>query len=101
MDSDGIEPCTADDAAQYSGDDDGVVGITEDWHEVGDEIDGESEVGQQQSKPDAHSTREGLVSCQPADQTKDVGQQPQRLTQQSPARANQDQSHDQSKPCQH
>jgi hypothetical protein len=61
--SDGVEAGAADDATQHGGDDDGVVGITEDGHEVRDEINGNSEIGQQQHKPDAHPMREGLSAA--------------------------------------
>jgi hypothetical protein len=88
--SDGVEAGAADDATQHGGDDDGVIGISEDGHEVGDEINGNSEIGQQQRKPDAYSMREGFVSSQPADQTKHIWQQPQRFAQQSAARPDQD-----------
>ena len=88
--SDGVEAGPADDAPQHGGDDDGVVGITEDGHEVRDEINGNSEIGQQQHKPDAYSMREGFVRSQPADQAKHIGQQPQCLAQESAARPDQD-----------
>ena len=53
--SDRVEPGAADDTAQHSSDDDGVVGVAEDRYEIGDEIDRYSEVGQQQSKPNPDS----------------------------------------------
>jgi hypothetical protein len=88
--SDGVEADAADDATQHGGDDDGVVGKTENGHEVRDEINGNSEIDQQQRKPDAYSMRDGFVSSQPADQAKHIGQQPQRLALQSAARPDQD-----------
>jgi hypothetical protein len=39
---------------------DGVVGVTEDGDEVGHEVDGERQVGDEQEQPDANATSDVL-----------------------------------------
>ena len=54
MGSNRVESGATNDTAQHGGDDDGIVGVAEDRYEVGNKIDRNCEVGQQQSKPDAN-----------------------------------------------
>lgn len=67
-----IEAGSAHDAAQGCGDDDGVVGVTEDRDEVRDQIDRHRQVSKQQTKADPHTSRQRLVSSEAMDQADHV-----------------------------
>jgi hypothetical protein len=58
--ADGVDTGEANDAAQHGGDDDGVVGVAQDGDGVGDEVEGDREVGQQH-EADSDAAGQGLV----------------------------------------
>lgn len=62
MPSDGVEAGSADGGAEHRDDDDGVVGVAEDRDEVGDEVDGQGQVGQQEAQSDADAAGQVAVS---------------------------------------
>lgn len=61
--------------AQDEGDHDGVVGVADDRHEVGDDVDRGGQVHQQQHQPDSDPGGHGLVGGEAADESQQVGQQ--------------------------
>src|SRR5688572_21103884 len=67
-----------DDRPQGPGHHDDVVGVAQDRHEVGHQIDRGDEIGQQEPEPDAHGRRQRAVGRQSPDEAEHVGQQPQR-----------------------
>ena len=65
-----------DGGTQNKGGDDGVVRISDDGDEVGNEVDGDGEVGQEEPEPHAHSAGQGPIAGEACDEADEVGKQP-------------------------
>ena len=59
--------------AQCERDDDRVIGIPADRNEIGDRIDGKSEVNEQQQQANANAERQIWVGGQPSQQHDGIG----------------------------
>ena len=76
-----LRPRSTYDGPQHPRDDKDVVGVTGDRDEVGHEVDGQSEIGQQQPEPPPDPARQRAVSRETANQAQNIGQQPDRVAQ--------------------
>ena len=71
----------ADDTAQGNENDDDVIGVTQNGHKIGDEINRKGEVGKQEAEPDTDPPRLRTVLGEPCDKSHKIGQKPERFLQ--------------------
>lgn len=72
------QPC---DRSQRPDHQDGVVRVADHWDEVGHEVDGHGEVGQQQPETEAQPGRQARVPSQTGSETKNIGKDTQSVAQ--------------------
>ena len=75
----GLDASTPDDRPQHHSHDDGIVGVADHRHEVGDKIDRRGQVDQQECQANAYPSGDRPVGGQPTDQPDQVGHQSQRV----------------------
>jgi hypothetical protein len=68
-----VDAGTPHDAAYHGDDDDRVIGVADNRDDIGDEIDREGKVGEEQCEANPDSAWEGPVTGEPADEAKHIG----------------------------
>lgn len=74
-------PGAADQSSQDNDHDDDVVGVAEQWDEVGDQVDGRGQVGGNQPEGEPMPAGDVAVASEAADEAGRVGDQPERFPQ--------------------
>jgi hypothetical protein len=65
----------ADHRSQGESNDDRIIGIADNWYEVGHQVDGQGKVGQQQPEPKANTTRKRGIPGKPREKAKQIRQE--------------------------
>src|SRR3990170_7343763 len=89
---------TPDDRTQHRGDDDDVVGVADHRDEVGNQVEREGQVGEQEPEPDAYPPVERAVGRESPEQSHGVRKQADRLLQRALGRSTNPDDHDEHEP---
>ena len=74
-----LRASSTDHRSQCPDDDDRIVRVAHDWYEVGDQVDGEDQVADQEEQPDPNASGEFGIPGKPSNEPNDVRQETQSI----------------------